>query len=616
MPLVAVALSDGSRLARLIILKSLMKQMHSTMMQRLGGLVDRPIYMIPFSRGLHLDSEFISQAQGLHESCLAQRGTLLAQPEHILSFKLIGIDRLVSGDFQVAAPLLKSQQWLQDNVRDVLDESDELLDVKFQLIYTLGAQRLMDAQPDRWLVAQNLFGLIRDHVPDLERKYPDEIEVSYDSKASFPRLRLLSSSILQNLLTRLRQDVVDSKFTGINLERYSSQVKLAIHRFLQDSKITTEDCQLLKESFGERLAVMQRLLILRGYLVYKILAFVLRNKRWSVNYGLHPVRCFLAVPYRAKGIPAPTAEFGHPDVVVALTFLSYYYSGLTDGQLRKALELLERTDDPRREWASWVIDCPGLPDKLRDWTAINLDDDRMCFEELFPRLKYSKKAIDFFLTNVVFPKEGKEFDEKLSTSGWDLVSTHSQHITTGFSGTNDNRFMLPLSICQQDLPELKHTSGQVLDFLLRDENLQYHCAQDDKGGQISTDGLLRILNSIDVSVRVFIDVGAQVLDTTNRDFVKLWMDIRQDVKAGIYFDEDDNIMVLTRDLKDEKLSVSSFYGRLEQCVVYLDEVHTRGTDLKLPATARAAVTLGPKLTKDRLVQGNDTLNPDHNAMLT
>lgn len=28
-----------------------------------------------------------------------------------------------------------------------------------------------------------------------------------------------------------------------------------------------------------------------------------------------------------------------------------------------------------------------------------------------------------------------------------------------------------------------------------------------------------------------------------------------------------------------------------------------GTDLKLPRTARAAVTLGPRLTKDRLVQG-------------
>lgn len=81
------------------------------------------------------------------------------------------------------------------------------------------------------------------------------------------------------------------------------------------------------------------------------------------------------------------------------------------------------------------------------------------------------------------------------------------------------------------------------------------------------------------------------------------MDIAPDVDAGIFFDEDDNVMVLTRNMKLEKLSVSSFQSRIDRCVVYLDEVHTRGTDLKLPPTVRAAVTLGPKLTKDRLVQG-------------
>lgn len=40
-----------------------------------------------------------------------------------------------------------------------------------------------------------------------------------------------------------------------------------------------------------------------------------------------------------------------------------------------------------------------------------------------------------------------------------------------------------------------------------------------------------------------------------------------------------------------------------------------GTDLKLPLTARAAVTLGPRLTKDRLVQGtfqtSSTINRDY-----
>lgn len=232
-----------------------------------------------------------------------------------------------------------------------------------------------------------------------------------------------------------------------------------------------------------------------------------------------------------------------------------------------------------------------------------MEDERQCHEELFPRLRYSKKVADFYMSYVVFSKEGKEFDEKMSTSGWDIVSKNEQHVTTGFSGTNDNRFVLPLSIAQRDLPELQHTSGQVLQFLLREENLQYYCARDNAARQLPTDGLIWFFNSVDTSVRCVIDVGASVLDMSNREFVRIWMGVARDVDAGIFFDDEDNVKVLTRDLKEERLAISSFRSRMDRCVVYLDEVHTRGTDLKLPPNARAAVTLGPKLTKDRLVQG-------------
>ena len=110
----------------------------------------------------------------------------------------------------------------------------------------------------------------------------------------------------------------------------------------------------------------------------------------------------------------------------------------------------------------------------------------------------------------------------------------------------------------------------------------------------------------DSAIRVLIDVGAQVLDLQNRDLVSAWLEICLQADAGVYFDDEDNIMVLTRDHKIEKLSSSSYLSRIDRCVVYLDEVHTRGTDLPLPVNTRAAVTLGPRLTKDRLVQGTSS----------
>lgn len=51
------------------------------------------------------------------------------------------------------------------------------------------------------------------------------------------------------------------------------------------------------------------------------------------------------------------------------------------------------------------------------------------------------------------------------------------------------------------------------------------------------------------------------------------------------------------------LLASPFASDLKDCLVYIDEAHTRGTDLKLPLSAKGALTLGLGQTKDHTVQG-------------
>jgi hypothetical protein len=70
----------------------------------------------------------------------------------------------------------------------------------------------------------------------------------------------------------------------------------------------------------------------------------------------------------------------------------------------------------------------------------------------------------------------------------------------------------------------------------------------------------------------------------------------------LLFDANHRAQVIWGKGKEMPLSASPFAENLEGCLVYLDESHCRGTDLKLPPDARAAVTLGPQLTKDALVQ--------------
>jgi len=75
-----------------------------------------------------------------------------------------------------------------------------------------------------------------------------------------------------------------------------------------------------------------------------------------------------------------------------------------------------------------------------------------------------------------------------------------------------------------------------------------------------------------------------------------------DKEAAVFVNSLDELCVVDRSDRVDLLQTSPYYSRLDICLVFLDESHTRGTDLKLPGNYRAAVTLGAHLTKDRLVQ--------------
>lgn len=156
------------------------------------------------------------------------------------------------------------------------------------------------------------------------------------------------------------------------------------------------------------------------------------------------------------------------------------------------------------------------------------------------------------------------------------------------------------SIKQNDIPKLSHTNAQVLAYLLEPRNRQYVCAVDTSGKRLGEKGLLEKLKNS--RIRVLVDAGAQIIEHDNKSFARLWLNTDEEAKAAVFFEADHRPWILHKKGKLILLVASVFADNLEKCLVYLDESHCRGTDLKLPATTRAALTLGPHLTKDSLVQ--------------
>ncbi|KAG2137478.1 hypothetical protein DEU56DRAFT_736818 [Suillus clintonianus] len=571
-PLAAAALSDGQKLVRVIVLKSLSSQMFQLLVERLSGLAQRRIFYIPFSRTSSINSLQVKMYRDLMQKCMDTKGILVVQPDQILSFQLMAVDRQLSPQNGAAQDMLRTQLWLDDHTRDILDESDEILHVRYQLVYTVGLQNSLQGHPERWTTTQQVLSLVAKHATRLVSEFPSHTEVCTREHGGFPFVRVLHPAAGDALVQWIAEDVIIGALQDISFDQASLHVKEAVRQFITTEKIF-KTCIDLVEKHYRHTTIWPGLLVLRGLLACGILVYALKERRWRVDYGLPPKRTMLAVPFRAKDMPSLRAEFGHPDVAITLTCLSYYYARLTLQQLMLCFELLLKQDNPALEYESWVAGIQSIPESLRHLSGINTKSAEQ-LHDLQQLFEFNKAVIDFYLSRVVFPKEAKAFPHKLTCSGWDLAQK-KRHFTTGFSGTNDNRYLLPSSIVQHDLDYQRSTNARVLAFLLRPENNSYTC----------------------------IPPGQNMLELRNQQLAEAWLRVKHDAQAAVFVNDDDEIVVVSRDGTVEPLVSSPFAQQLDQCVIYLDDAHTRGTDVKLPSNFRAAVTLGPKVTKDRLAQG-------------
>ncbi|KJZ70535.1 hypothetical protein HIM_10079 [Hirsutella minnesotensis 3608] len=608
-PIVAAYLADGQRLVRVLVTKAQAKELWRILVAKLGGLLEHRIFHLPFCRSLRPTAADMEGIYSMIKECKASGGVLLVQPEHILSFQLMAIEKQLTGHDEAGeSTYLDLQHFFNSNSRDLVDESDENFSVKFEVIYTMGEQRHIEFSPLRWTLIQCLLTSVADAAPAVQKQLPESIEVSQATRGQFPRIRILRQDALDLLLDDLLQTLSSDGLPGFPLSRQSIHVRKRVLTYISRPILSANQINDVEENAGLFTGTTRdALLLLRGLFAGGLLSHALGQKRWRVNYGIThgrrpPTR--LAVPYRAKDCPAPRSEFSHTDVVIILTCLCFYYQGLSDDELFLSFEHLIHFDRDGAEYSSWVKDSPKLPETFRRIDGVNLKDCALMVDNVFPHIRRSKAVVDYFLSHIVFPKEMREFPQKLSASGWDIGKRRSQP-TTGFSGTNDSRHTLPLDVKYLDLETQKHTNALVINNLLRSENSVASMPRRNETMCSDAIALLQFVVSMDRSVEVILDVGAQILELTNIEVASAWLEMvppERKKEAVVFFNDDDEICVINRYGQVEHLHASSYAQQLDMCLVFLDEAHTRGTDLKLPVEYRAAVTLGAYLTKDKLVQ--------------
>ncbi|KAM0256937.1 hypothetical protein ACHAQJ_004638 [Trichoderma viride] len=503
-----------------------------------------------------------------------------------------------------AVTMINFQKWLDVHCRDILDESDFTLSPKTQLNYPSGSEKTVDGHRFRWEVAEGLLSMVSDYVPRLQADFPGSIEILARS-SWLPTVQFLRTDVEDELHRLIVEDVSDGKAPFLHREgTIDEDTRMAIKWTLSEQSFDRRLFEKAINSFSHPESAAIKLLTVRGLVTRKILVLCLA-KRWNVQYGLHPRRPPVAVPYAAKGIPSELSEYGHPDVAIVLTCLSFYSAGLSYEQFRQGLKRVLTSEDAASEYEKWTSESV-LPPSLQHWNLINVDDESQ-MRSLWKHLYRSQVVADYYMNNFVFPLHARQFTIKLQASAWDIplntkTTTALNARTTGFSGTNDNRYLLPMTIQQDDLPSLLQTNAEVLSYLLQPRNREYAVLVDRNRRRLSEKEMLTELWKQEI--RILIDAGAYILEMGNKELVDLWLSIDKHAQAAVYFRSDNSAWVSFRDpaKQDAPLLATRLANDLKDCVVYFDEAHTRGVDLKLPEDSHAALTLALKQTKDNTMQ--------------
>lgn len=242
---------------------------------------------------------------------------------------------------------------------DVLDECDEVLRHKYQLIYAVGDRTPLPSGDLRWAAVQALCRVIKHHGGGRETALASVLadadvavwEEGGHKPEAFNRLRLLRGEAMQTALPTLHMALAEAlldeppyelRWLKEKGQKGNGSLRGAILRYITDAA-SLEDKGGLERELGEKSREVQSLLVLRGLLGFGIFAHALQM-RPRVEYGINERGLKrLAVPYRAADTPSERAEYGHPDVALCCTVLSYYYDGLSATQTMEAFtQLLEQ----------------------------------------------------------------------------------------------------------------------------------------------------------------------------------------------------------------------------------------------------------------------------------
>lgn len=256
-----------------------------------------------------------------------------------------------------------------------------------------------------------------------------------------------------------------------------------------------------------------------------------------------------------------------------------------------------------KTYAEWIegVRHDVSPDSLSTFDHIaKIDVDNgpqltLMYHQLFRTMT----VVSFWMDNFVFPDSTDQFAARRTTSAWNLVDSGQ---AVGFSGTDNYRFLLPLSIKQQAVADsrLRSANGAMVDCILSCTRGIYVL---DDGDQDHPLWRVILLECKKHGASALIDVAGLMAGSSNQEVAEFMTGQITHESGVVYFDVYLKAWAVYE--KDNKRHVPLHSSSLAEAerFVYFDQSRCRGADMKLHTDACALVTLEPTLPKDKFMQG-------------
>ncbi|PNH12760.1 hypothetical protein TSOC_000242, partial [Tetrabaena socialis] len=620
LPMLVLHWANGTHLVRLNFLSTLLDEAYGHLHNHLcASVLGRKLFALPFNRDVRLTAAGAGAMRACLAYCQQEGGLLLVAPEHRLSLQLKWHELRAEGraTAQVCAVL---QAVARLPYCDLLDESDELLHHRYQLIYACGAPVALSALQERTRGAQALLRTLSQLAARGELPLSPEAWVLEPAPGhppgSFCGLRLLPGESLTSGMAELRellarQLVEEPPYEFRWLKRHPLE-EYILECITSDSAAASDLLAAAAAAGGaapeDALTADQLglVLALRGLLACNVLQQCLQ-KRHRVDFGVSrrtSARKRMAVPFRAAHTPSERSEYAQPDVALVLSLLAYYGDGLTRAQFRAALdELMKMGPNAQRpyykEWLelSRAAMSEGGHSTTSPWTASSSWTPPTRTKLLHRYFSHNQAVLNY----CVFPSETRQFPQRLATSAWHLADNERGRVV-GFSGTNDNHRLLPTQVRQAELaePSLRGTNGKMLDVM------QAHTLAVSTLEQAAADKpvwQLLLDLAVDQGLDALLDCGALLAGASNSEAAQYLLPRldRARFKGVCFYNESARSWVVCDEHGRQLPRHSSPIAEREAFVIF-DDARCRGADLQLRREAVGLLTLGPGLCKDKLMQ--------------